>query len=51
MEKDAKLDFDESGRFAFEENKSRVVIVPISATLDWNNEFEIMCDVVTMKWE
>ena len=44
LEKDAKFDFDESYRFAFEEIKSRLVIAPIMATPDWNQEFEIMCD-------
>ena len=44
LEKDAKFDFDESCRFAFEEIKSRLVIAPIMATPDWNKEFEIMCD-------
>ena len=45
LEKDAKFDFDESCRFAFEEIKSRLAITPIMATPDWNIEFEIMCDV------
>ena len=44
LENDAKFDFDESCRFAFEEIKSRLVIAPIMATPDWNKEFEIMCD-------
>ena len=44
LEKDAKFDFDESCRFAFEEFKSRLVIAPIMLTPDWNNDFEIMCD-------
>ena len=44
LEKDAKFDFDESCRFAFEEIKSRLVLAPIMLTLDWNSEFEIMCD-------
>ena len=44
LEKDTKLDFDESCRTAFEEIKSRLVSAPIMLTLDWNNEFEIMCD-------
>ena len=43
LEKDAKFDFDESYRSAFEEIKSRLVSPPIMLT-DWNNEFEIMCD-------
>ena len=44
LKNDAKFDFDESCRFAFEEIKSRLVIAPIMATPDWNKEFEIMCD-------
>ena len=44
LEKDANFDFDESCRSAFEEIKSRLVLAPIMLTLDWNNEFEIMCD-------
>ena len=44
LEKDAKFDFDESCRSAFEEIKSKLVIAPIMLTLDWNNDFEIMCD-------
>ena len=34
LEKDAKFDFDELCRFAFEEIKSKLVITPIMATLD-----------------
>ena len=41
-EKDAKFDFDESCRAAFEEIKSRLVSAPIMLTPYWNNEFEIM---------
>ena len=44
LEKDAKFDFDESCRSAFEEIKSRLVSAPIMLTLGWINEFEIMCD-------
>ena len=44
LEKDAKFDFVESCRSAFEEIKSRLVIAPIMLTPDWNNDFEIMCD-------
>ena len=44
LEKDAKFDFDESCRSAFEEIKSRLVTTPIMLTPDWNNDFEIMCD-------
>ena len=44
LEKDAKFDFDESCKAAFEEIKSILVIAPIMITPDWNKEFKIMCD-------
>ena len=44
LKKDAKFDFDESCRFAFEEIKSRLVIAPIMETPHGNKDFEIMCD-------
>ena len=44
LEKDAKFDFDESCRFAFDEIKSRLVTAPVILILNWNNDFEIMCD-------
>ena len=44
LEKDENFDFDESCRSAFKEIKSRLVSAPIMLTLDWSNEFEIMCD-------
>ena len=44
LEKDAKYDFDKSCFSAFEDIKSRLVIVPIMQTPDLNKEFEIMCD-------
>ena len=44
LEKDAKFNFDESYQYSFEEIKSRLVKAPIMAKLDWNKEFEIMCD-------
>ena len=44
LEKDANFDFDESCISAFEEINSRLVSAPIMLTLDWNNEFKIMCD-------
>ena len=44
LEKDVKFDFDESCKFSFKEIKSILVISPIMATLDYNKEFEIMCD-------
>ena len=44
LEKDAKFDFDESCKAAFEEIKSRLVTAPIMVIPDWNKEFEITCD-------
>ena len=44
LKKDAKFDFDESCRSAFEEIKSRLVIAPIMAKPDCNKNFEIICD-------
>ena len=44
LEKDARFDFDELCKAAFDEIKSRLVTTPIMVTLDWNKEFEIMCD-------
>ena len=45
LEKDTGFEFDNSCLSAFKKIKSRLVIAPIMATLDWNKEFEIMCDV------
>ena len=44
LEKDTKFKFDESCQNSFEEIKSRLVEAPIMAKIDWNREFEIMCD-------
>ena len=44
LKKDAKFDFDESCRSAFEEIKSRLVIAPIMVKPDYNKKFEIICD-------
>ena len=44
LEKDTKFNFDESCQNSFEEIKSRLVEAPIMEKLDWNREFEIMCD-------
>ena len=44
LEKDAKFDFDESCRSAFDEIKSKLVTATIMLTPDWNNDYEIMCD-------
>ena len=38
------FEFDESCKATFEEIKSRLITTPIMVTLDWNKEFEIMCD-------
>ena len=43
LEKDAKFNFDELCRFAFDEIKSKLVTDPIMVILYWNNDFEIMC--------
>ena len=44
LEKDAKFDFDEACKEAFDEIKSRLDTTLIMVTLDWNKEFKIMCD-------
>ena len=44
LEKDAKFKFDESCERSFEEIRSKLVEAPIMAKLDWDKEFEIMCD-------
>ena len=44
LEKDAKFNFDESCKSAFEEIKSSLVMAPIMLTPYWNSDFEIMCD-------
>ena len=44
LEKDTKFNFDDSCKDAFEEIKIRLVQVPIMAALDWDQEFEVMCD-------
>ena len=41
-EKDAKFDFDELRKAAFDDIKSGLVTAPIMVTLDWNKEFEII---------
>ena len=45
LEKNANFDFSESCRSAFDEIKFRLVTAPIMLIPDWNNDFEIMCDV------
>ena len=44
LEKDAKFDFDESCRSAFDKIKCILVTAPITLTPNWNNDYEIMCD-------
>ena len=44
MEKDAKFDFNESCRTAFDEIKSRLVTASIMLPPDLNNDYEIVCD-------
>ena len=39
-----KFNFDEGCQSSFEEIKSRLVEALIMAKLDWNNEFDILCD-------
>ena len=44
LEKYAKFKFDESCYRSFEEIRSKLIEAPIFSKLDWNKEFEIMCD-------
>ena len=44
LEKDTKLNFDESCQNSFEEIEYRLVEAPVIEKPDWNKEFEIMCD-------
>ena len=44
LEKDTKFNFDDSCKAAFEEIKIRLVQAPIMAALNWDQEFEVMCD-------
>ena len=44
LEKEAKFEFDEECKCAFEEIKVRLIRAPIMATPDWSKDFEIMCD-------
>ena len=50
-EKEAKFEFDEECKCAFEEIKARLIRTPIMATPDWSKDFEIMCDASIMQWE
>ena len=45
LEKDTKFNFDDSCMAAFEEIKIRLVQAPIMAAPEWDQEFEVMCDV------
>ena len=47
--KDAEFEFDDSFLSEFKEIKSKLIIPPIMATLDWNKKFEIMCGTMTMQ--
>ena len=51
LENDAKFEFDEACKSAFEEIKSRLVIAPIMAIPDWSKNLEIMCDASDLQWE
>ena len=44
LENEAKFEFDEESKCAFEEIKARLIRAPIMTTSDWSKEFEIMCD-------
>ena len=44
LEKDAKFEFVEAFKSAFEDIKTKLVIAPIMATPDWSKNLEIMCD-------
>ena len=44
LEKDSMFEFYDSCLSAFKQIESKLVIAPIMATLNWNKEFEIMCD-------
>ena len=44
LEKNAKFEFDEACKSAFEEIKARLIIASIMATPDWSRNFEIMCE-------
>ena len=44
LQKYAKFDFDKSCLSAFKDIKSKLVIIPVMVTPDWNKEFEIICD-------
>ena len=46
LEKETKFEFYEKCKFSFEEIKNRLIRAPIMATLDWNKEYEIICDSI-----
>ena len=45
LEKDTKFNFDDSCKAVFEEIEIRLVKAPIMAAPEWDQGFEIMCDV------
>ena len=45
LEKETKFNFDDSCKAAFEEIKSKLVRAPIMAAPEWDQGFEVMCDV------
>ena len=45
LEKDTRFNFDDSCKAAFEEIKIKLVQAPIMAAPEWNQGFEIKCDV------
>ena len=51
LEKDAKFDFHELYKAAFDEIKSRLVTATIMVTPDWNKEFEVYVMPVIFQWE
>ena len=44
LEKEAKFEFDDACKSAFEDIRARLIIAPIMATPDLNKNFEIMYD-------
>ena len=44
LENEAKFEFHEKCKRAFEEIKARLIRAPIIATPDWSKDFEIMYD-------
>ncbi|XP_060212098.1 uncharacterized protein LOC132639678 [Lycium barbarum] len=44
LKKEAKFEFDDKCRKAFDEFKERLTSAPVIVTLDWSLPFELMCD-------